>query len=155
VTVRLRHAIALTFVLCALAPAASAQTRHDVEYVAGDRLWKCGGTCKGTLVMIEGALTLTERRKNNPKVIFRLPLTTIVKVNNRTQSHGPEVGAVLAFGLIGLASAGEDEYVSITAETATKSETFVFKVQKHAAEGIAAKIEFAVKQAKAVDAPLP
>jgi hypothetical protein len=147
--------VTLALLLCTLAATASAQTRHDVEYVAGDRLWKCGGTCKGTLVIIEGALTLTERRKNTPKVIFTLPLTTIVKVNNRTQTHGPEAGAVLAFGLLGLASAGEDEYVSITSETATKSETFVFKVRKHAAEGIAAKIEFAVKQAKAVDAPLP
>ncbi len=42
-----------------------------VQYIAGDRPWKCGrGRCEGTLVIADGSFALTERKRKNAKVIF-------------------------------------------------------------------------------------
>ncbi len=78
-----------------------------------------------------------------------MPIATVVKVTNRIDTNGPNAGAVLAFGVWGLASRRHEEYVSITTETEAKSETFVFRVAKNASDGIVAKIEFAARKAKA------
>jgi hypothetical protein len=137
--------IMLALVLFATSAAARAQTLFaPVEYVTGDREWKCHGRCLGTLAIDEQFIRLTERRKTNPRVIFSLPLSTITRATNRVES----AAASVTFGVAGLTATGRDELLVITAETAEYSETFVFKVAKHASDGMAAKIEFAARKAK-------
>lgn len=120
-----------------------------VEYVTGDREWKCHGSCLGTLALDDQSITLTERRQKNARVIFSLPISTIVNVTNRVESTGPNATAIAALGVLGLASGSRDELIVITAETDARSETFVFKVAKNTSDGMVAKIVFAAKKGRA------
>ena len=82
--------IMLALVLFPTSAAVRAQTLFaPVEYVTGDREWKCHGRCLGTLAMDEQFIRLTERRKKNPRVTFSPPLSTITRATNRVESRMP------------------------------------------------------------------
>jgi hypothetical protein len=153
----MRSALLLALLVPALAGIAHVQDTMvaPVEYVAGDVPWKCRVHCDGTLVLGEGSLALKERKQKNAKVIFSVPIATVVKVTNRIDTNAHDTSAVFAFGALGLAARQTEEYVSITSETDTKSETFVFKVAQNASDGIVAKIEFAAKRAKEAKSSQP
>lgn len=145
------RSIAVVIASALLAPAlthAQEKLFAPVEYVSSDVKWKCGNQCLTTLVLEDGALMLTERKKKNARIIISVPIATVVKVTNRIDTNGPNAAAVAAFGIWGLASRRHDEYVSITSETATHTENFIVKVEKNTSDGIVAKIDFAARQAK-------
>jgi hypothetical protein len=145
--------VTLALLLCTLTATASAQTRHDVEYVAGDRPWKCGGPCRGVLVLDGPTLTLTDRNKKHPKVIFVVPLTDIAAIREKVQFEEGHDPAIVFGTHIAPRDNPKDqdyqEYLIIETETATGAGALTFHVGPHAAADLIAKITFAVKKAKA------
>ena len=122
--------IMLALVLFPTSATAHAQTLFaPVEYVTGDREWKCHGRCLGTLAINAQFIRLTEQRKTNPRVISRC---------RSRRSRAPRSGGTHGCQCHlrrGLTAARRDELLVITAKTSIL-QIFVFKVAKHASDGM-------------------
>jgi hypothetical protein len=151
----------LTVALVVLAIAAAVQAKEPpanqiaVEYLSGHagephQLY-------GWLAVGDQALSFVSdqygfRRRRHT---FVVPIDTVTKASTESENHG-NAGAVLAFGLLGLAARTHDEYVFVTTETAAGADVLVFRILKERmAAAAVAKIEFAVKHAHDPAPPLP
>jgi len=133
-----------------------------VEYVSGDRPWKCRGPCIGRLVVTAEDVRLTQpfgtrafgrTSKDPPATVFTIPFSTITAVTEKTQHEDDNQGAAVFFGLPVLSK--NEEYVTIIAETTEGAGALVFKVAPHTASNVVAKIAFAVKKAKETQTKRP
>ncbi len=140
----MRHKLLLSMLtmLC-LAPVAALQAQEmfpDVEYVAGKDGF--ADKAKGTLILGTDELRFVNKDGN---LIFAVPVASITEVTQDVQVRDASVGKKLLFG--GLAGSRKQEFVQITAESATTAEGIVFKVKQGTSINVVAKIKFAVKRA--------
>jgi tricorn protease-like protein len=126
-------------VLGASVVSVSADDTFKAEYVSG----KAGfdKKIKGQLLISEQALVMMD----GTKVIFTIPLTTVMKATDTVENNSGGFGRKLMFGNFSNRSEG---FVFVTTETADAAEAIVFKVAQKAPAGIVAKIQFAAKKAK-------
>jgi hypothetical protein len=118
----------------------SATDTFKAEYVSGKSGFE--KKIKGELVIGDQAITMMDGKK----VIFTIPLVTVMKASDTVENNSGGYGRKLMFGNFSNRSEG---FVSVSTETADAAEAVVFKVDQKAPAGIVAKIEFAAKKAKA------
>lgn len=125
--------------LCMSSTVFAAEIFDGVEYMTGH----------AGLKKQKGKLSITEtelRFIDGDRVLFAIPLSTITKVAHERETDN---GTPLQNALWGQRSKTED-FVNVTTESATEAEGIVFRVKRKTSPGIAAKIEFAAKNARQI-----
>lgn len=112
----------------------------DVEYQAGKDGF--ADKIKGTLIVAPQALRFMDQ---TGKLVFSIPVETIIEVKNDVQIRDASAGKKLLFG--GLAGSRKQEFVMITSETSASAEGVVFKVKQNESLNMVAKVQFAMRGA--------
>ncbi len=126
------------------------QMFREVRYIRGDRVWKCGSGCWGTLVLEPDGLRLSGQKfppadRVPIDGIFTIPFSEITDITTSASREEVNQGAATALGFKVLTN--NFEYIEIHTETSTNAGVLVFAVPPHSAEDTVAKIKFAMKRA--------
>ena len=136
--------ILAAFSFATSAVASAQDVYRDVEYISG----KAGveKKMKGTLVIDDSTITLQDRSSHS--VMLSLSMSTIREISASNEVNTGSIGRKL---LLGVFASHEEEFVTITTETATDAEGIVFKVGHKASAGVVAKIHYRLKRYMAKD----
>jgi hypothetical protein len=131
---------------------------YAAGYVSGPRFGKVIRAC--SLALEADALHITDAtydygrwvvKHHQVTTLFTIPWTIIKSVSGAIEREDEHGAATLLLGW--QHQEKNQDYVTITTETPTGAEVFVFAVGPHQSAAIVAKIQFAVKRAQAVTAP--
>ena len=124
---------------------------YAIQYVSGDKIWKCKDACRGLLIIDAERLRITDRPSSTrkpkpPSTIFTIPFSDVKKVEASVRRE--DSNRVLSQGFGFPPTQDNREFITITTENEASAGALVFWVPEHKSADIVAKIEFALKKAK-------